>query len=145
MSMSARVWAALAATALLSMFEMSGTTPAWAINKEAGCADCHVSHDAQTATPLAPAVSSTLETSSAVRGLRGASALCMSCHDGTGVSRAHSFGETAEAGMGSLCTTHPIGVIYEDARAADPTRFVAVPTVLDSQGMVGCPSCHVVH
>ena len=141
-----------------------------------GCAMCHSPHNAastvvplwtgldedgdgvadHTVTTLTEATydSSTMDALEAGNEVSGASVLCLSCHDGVRAASRHTFGESAVGGMGSLATSHPIGIVYDaalvtaDAHGGDP-ELVDPATletgVLDGENKVGCPSCHDVH
>ncbi|MBI1335739.1 MAG: hypothetical protein GC164_02120 [Phycisphaera sp.] len=130
-----------------------------------GCAKCHVPHNAHADTDVPlwnpeehattldePTYDSpTMQASEAganASTLEGTSLLCLSCHDGTHSSPTHAFG--VGKAMGSLASSHPIGITYADAynspddgELVDPATLE--PGVLDASGKVGCASCHDPH
>ncbi len=137
------------------------------------CLFCHAPHNASPAAPLWNRRSSgatyTPYSSSTARGNagqpNGASALCLSCHDGTialgevlnrATPIAMSGGvTTVPAGPGRLGTDlsddHPVSFVYSPALVGARGNELASPTTLtgrvklDATGQMQCTSCHDAH
>lgn len=125
------------------------------------CESCHVPHAAagdNTQVPLwSPShLTTTLTTGyssptmdATVGAPDGASALCLSCHDGSyaHVSADHSLG--AGEAMGALINSHPVSFVYDAALVAADDELVDPSTladdVLDGQSKMQCTSCHDIH
>ena len=144
---------------------------------EYGCGSCHVPHNAagdnsevplwnpaHVTTTLTDNYTASQTTTATMEAPNGASALCLSCHDGTysHVDSEHSFGEGLRTGvdedgdgnddaygMGSLANTHPISFVYDAALASADGELVDPATlatdVLDGNSRMQCSSCHDVH
>ena len=124
------------------------------------CKFCHIPHNAEgsTAAPLwnrsAPAETFTFYDGS-TGPATGASALCLSCHDGitnidavSGSSGTMTLGAkfpgtTAVIGT-NLQDDHPVAIIYESAETQMKTLDENAPVKLFN-GKVECASCHNPH
>lgn len=147
-----------------------------------GCSSCHIMHNAQqlTGVPLwngrqttttftlynATTTGST-STTAATEQPRGASKLCLSCHDGISYADPNSGVASHYAPIGSggffmthvfgndLSKMHPISFNYNTvATADDEIRPSTSPVdgggtiateMLDSDGYLECSACHDVH
>ncbi len=136
--------------------------PVVLVHSDQSCHQCHVPHGAagdNTQVPLwNPGRTSTTLTShysspslnATVGAPDGASALCLSCHDGSyPMSADFAFGSGQNFHQGSLENSHPVSFVFDTALAeadgalVDPTTLER--DVLDGQGKLQCTSCHDVH
>jgi predicted CXXCH cytochrome family protein len=148
---------------------VSGPGPVKSVQAEEVCSFCHVPHHA-TAVPLlnrplseAAYLTYKSATAKALPGQpTGASKLCLSCHDGTiALGRLTSQKELVMISGGEhprgrknlgtdLSDDHPVSMAYNQALAANPHRYRALPmqsgrSLLDENNQVQCTSCHDPH
>jgi predicted CXXCH cytochrome family protein len=161
--LSATVLAAISVVVMAGVKGSKHDFSAEGWSQEQLCLPCHIPHDA-TATTGAPLWARSADPGRryVITGQEGlaavgsASAMCLSCHDGTTASDTFG-GATGSVTIsnpravigkgGDLSTDHPIGVEYPSAdRGFQPTNLVkARGTIQLPGGQVECISCHDVH